>query len=497
MNRLFSSGILLACLSVFSAGLVGAVTPGEARNLRVTGYASLTDEISISYDPACAAPDHHIEFGTLASVSTGTYSGQDCGIGSSGAYDQFAPGPGSYFFIVVGNDGVAVEGSYGLSLIDGASAERQPDLLDPVCSFEQDLSERCDAPAAPVVELTAYRPQSEFYGVPIQRAAVPEDEELTPGAGVRVNADDDDANGLADADDMSVPGENDLIEVTLLASPELPPAGVEYRLERGNGNILAWSDATKETELFGAGDSVPLTFDSSSMTVWIEMPQAGEADLELVAWSMTDQTAVASDTVHFFPFTSVIIALGGESQVPADPPLEPNNHGTFQVALDLYHRGYDVQMYDEDVVSASGAGAAYNEVFSAVSERGVLGVAIYGYSHGGGSTNDLARRLDDNRGVIGLFMIEFTGYVDGIDNDSDFDIGTETALPPSTQYHANYYENPGCGLFTLCGGPIAGADFDLNVTTTAWGASLTHFTVDDAPEVTTGIRDQLTARVPR
>lgn len=497
MSRLTPSSFLLACLSLFSAGAVEAVTPGEARNLLVNGYDPLTGEISISFDLACSAPDHHIEFGTLAAVATKIYTGQDCGIGSSGVYDQFDPGPGSYFFIVVGNDGVAVEGSYGLTRVDGASSERQPDLVDPFCSYTQDLSERCDAPLAPVIELTVYRPQSEFYGVPIQRTAVPEDEELTPGAGVRVNGDDDDANGFPDADDTSVPVENDLIEVTLVASPEVPPAGVEYRLERSNGDILAWSAATKETELFGASDSVPLTFDRAPLTVWVEMPQAGEADLQLVAWSTSEQTAVSSDAVRFYPFTSVIIALGGESQVPADPPSEPSNHGIFQVALELYSRGYDVHMYDEDVVAASGAGAAYNEVVSAVADRGVLGVAIYGYSHGGGSTPDLARRLDDNRGSIGLFMIEFTGYVDGIGNNSDFDISAETELPPSTQYHANYYENPGCGLFTLCGGPIVGADFDLNVTGTPWGASLTHFTVDDATEVTTGIRDQLMLRLPR
>ena len=54
--------------------------------------------------------------------------------------------------------------------------------------------------------------------------------------------------------------------------------------------------------------------------------------------------------------------------------------------------------------------------------------------------HDLARRLDANRESIGAFSIDFTGYVDGIDNGSDFDIGTETALPPATGYHANYYK---------------------------------------------------------
>jgi len=125
----------------------------------------------------------------------------------------------------------------------------------------------------------------------------------------------------------------------------------------------------------------------------------------------------SSDRVIFRSVTSVVIALGGENQVPADPPLEPSNHGTFQLAITLEQKGYDVHMYDEDVVPANGAGAAYNEVLAAVRSRMVTGVAIYGYSHGGGSTNDLARKLNADRASIGTFSIDFTAYVDGIDND--------------------------------------------------------------------------------
>jgi hypothetical protein len=74
-------------------------------------------------------------------------------------------------------------------------------------------------------------------------------------------------------------------------------------------------------------------------------------------------------------------------------------------------------------------------------------------------------------------------------------VGTEEELPPSTAYHANYYQNPGCGFFSLCGGPIPGADFDLDVTTTPWGAGLGHFTIDDHPNVKTGVMDQLIQQV--
>ena len=56
-------------------------------------------------------------------------------------YD-FDPGPGSYFFLVVANDGLGVEGSYGT---DSVTEERpEEDLNDPVCSFPQQLTLQCD-----------------------------------------------------------------------------------------------------------------------------------------------------------------------------------------------------------------------------------------------------------------------------------------------------------------------------------------------------------------
>ena len=483
---------ILLTFVLLGSGATLAVTPGEVTDLVVVDRDPDTGQISIQFQPACGTTDHHIEYGLLQEVGLGVYSGQVCGIGSAGTFDGILPENESLFFLVVGNDGVGVEGSYGTSFVDGLHAERLDDASDPVCVFVQDLSERCDIPT---VQLTAYRPQSETYGGPLQRLAIPDDEELSPGVGIRVNGDDDDGNGMPDADDSDVANENDLIEVVLSASLPIAPAGLEYALVRSAGDVRAWTAAAKGTDLLASSDSAVLSFDAGPLTVWLETPAAGMSALTLVARRTGDGSVVASDALALFSFTSIVIALGGEDQVPADPPTEPDNHGTFQIAIELYQRGYDVHMYDEDVVSSSGAGAAYDEVVGALRDRGVGSVAIFGYSHGAGSTNDLARRLDDNRGTIGTFSIDFTGYVDGIDNGSDIDIGTETALPSSTGYHANYYENPGCGFFTLCGGPIAGADFDLDVNTTPWGAGLGHFTIDDATEVTTGLIDQLILQV--
>jgi hypothetical protein len=320
---------------------------------------------------------------------------------------------------------------------------------------------------------------------------VPEAEELITGAGIRVNGDDDDGNAVPDRDEAGVAGENDLIEVTLSASPAAPAAGYEYVLRRSGPSLRVWSDAVKTSVLLDLVDEAPVNLSAGPLTLWAESPAGGSASLALVARRTSDALETASDTAQFHPVSGIVIALGGESQVPGDPTLDPGNHGTFEIAITLYQMGYDVHMYDEDVVSSTGAGAAYNEVVRAVRDRGVSSVAIYGYSHGGGSTVDLAVRLDQNRATIGTFAIDFTAYVDGIRNNSDIDIATETQLPP-TNYHANYYEHPGCGFLQLCGGPIAGADLNMNL-----GSAYTHYQIDDAPEVTSDLLNRLVSHVVR
>jgi hypothetical protein len=290
-----------------------------------------------------------------------------CGLGAGGSHAGFNPGPGSYFFVVVGDDGLGIEGSYGTGFFGGSFVERPDDTLDPSCPRVQDLSQRCDGPFVPtVLAMTAHRPVTGgASGAAFQRRAVPESEELIPGAGIRVNGDDDDADAQPDRDDSLVAGENDLIEVVLAVDPVEPPAGYEYVLSRSGAGIRVWSAPGKDTELLNTSEAI-FVFTTSSRTVWVENPLGEAADLELFARSTSGGSIVAADRVHFRPFTSVVIALGGESQVPADPPLEPSNHGMFQLAITLHQKGYDVHMYDEDVVPASGAGAAYNEVAAAM-----------------------------------------------------------------------------------------------------------------------------------
>jgi hypothetical protein len=149
-------------------------------------------------------------------------------------------------------------------------------------------------------------------------------------------------------------------------------------------------------------------------------------------------------------------------------------------------------MYDEDDVGSSGSGPAYDEVVRAVQRRGIGIVSIYGYSHGGGSTHDLAERLNNNRGSIGTFTIPYTAYVDAIENDSDIDIQSETRLPPSTGYHVNYYQRN--DVF-IKGNSVPGANVNVNVNNEPWGGGLDHGACDDHPNVRAGVLDALVLRV--
>lgn len=115
--------------------------PGEPTGLRVDSIHRQTGKISLSCSPACASADHTIVFGALEQVEAYGYSGQVCGVGNSGSISNFDPGDGSFFFLVVGNDGDGVEGSYGT---DSGLRERPEHQLDPDCALVQDLALRCD-----------------------------------------------------------------------------------------------------------------------------------------------------------------------------------------------------------------------------------------------------------------------------------------------------------------------------------------------------------------
>jgi hypothetical protein len=107
--------------------------PGEARNLQVTAFDKLTGNITIGYAPACDATNHIVYYGSLSSVSQYDYSGVQCSAGSGSA--TFNPGGGSFFFLVVGENGVD-EGSYGTA---SSGAQIPEDTGTAGCNRSQNL----------------------------------------------------------------------------------------------------------------------------------------------------------------------------------------------------------------------------------------------------------------------------------------------------------------------------------------------------------------------
>jgi len=71
------------------------------------------DSLQVTWDASCAAASYNLIYGDLASVSTHTLSGSECGIGSSGSYTWNGVPLGNLFFLVVGTDGADVESSWG------------------------------------------------------------------------------------------------------------------------------------------------------------------------------------------------------------------------------------------------------------------------------------------------------------------------------------------------------------------------------------------------
>jgi uncharacterized repeat protein (TIGR03803 family) len=132
----FGSGTVF----VVDAGLPAPV-PGEASadaSMRAAGYDDGTGDITITYDAACFATDHHVVYGPLSSVATYGYSGQACNLGKTGIA-TFNPGTGSYFWVAVGNT-ATLEGSYGRRT---GGIERPSASGLPGCDYTQDLSAAC------------------------------------------------------------------------------------------------------------------------------------------------------------------------------------------------------------------------------------------------------------------------------------------------------------------------------------------------------------------
>jgi hypothetical protein len=319
---------------------------------------------------------------------------------------------------------------------------------------------------------------TDYFNYANYPVAATQEASYTLGPGIRFDGDDDNGNGVADYLDTSptTSADNDLIRIDI---SETGTATLTY-----TGNLKVWTTATKDAAV-ASGATV------TNGTLWVEFispvhtTSAASAVLTLTA---TDGTGAANDTLVFHDFQSIVIAIGGNNQDPAK--VGDSTLGVFTIAANLYQRGYDVHMYKHSDVSSSGAGAAYDEVVSAVNDRNVDYASIFGFSWGGGATYELARGLQANASIQGDFTMPYTAYIDAI---THYGLSSERRLPPGTQYHDNIYQRRD---WLLRGNSVSGAN-NLNVTNTSWGSRLVHTTIDDSANVQAIIIADLTAKVVR
>ena len=344
-----------------------------------------------------------------------------------------------------------------------------------------------------VANLDAYRPVTEFINYALH--SVPESQEGSDklGPGIRVNGDDDNGTlpggylGPDYRDPWPLPSvDNDLVQV------DVSGAGSNFSLSWDPTALAVWTTASKSAPVnpgeISVGQSQPLP-------LWVEYVAHGAAAplTASLTLTVTNGFESAQDSVLFHRFQSVVIAIGGNSQDPrnfGDPRL-----GTFTMAGALYDQGYDVHMYSHNQIQSSspgiGQGAAYNEVVSAVLQRDVDNVAIFGYSWGGGATYELSYALSRNTALVPAgYKLQYTAYVDGIRHTSLF--SAETRLPIGTMYHDNFYQRKD---WLLKGNSVAGAN-NVNVTTQrSWGKGLVHTTIDDSAELQAELVGKLMTKV--
>lgn len=333
---------------------------------------------------------------------------------------------------------------------------------------------------AAVADLVAYRPVNPYLNYALHPVAEAVETDPALGPGIRVNGDDDNGNRRADYQDKTTAaaGDNDLVRV------DARGAGTTFTVS-WTGPLAVWTSSKKSAPV-GQGAAI-----NPNQSLWVEYASQthsiGTSATLTLAVDDLATTTTASDQVVFHSFQSEVIVIGGNTQDPrrvGDPNL-----GIFTIGATLYDRGYDVQLFAHNQISSTGRGAAYNEVVNAVLKRNVDNVAILGYSWGGGATYELAAGLKSNAALATAgYKLQYTAYVDGIRHNS---IVAETRLPVGTKFHDNFYQR---NDFWLKGNAVAGAN-NVNVTTTDWGKSLTHTTVDDNATLQSLLVNSLATRI--
>jgi hypothetical protein len=327
----------------------------------------------------------------------------------------------------------------------------------------------------------AFRPQNAIF-----REEVPESEEHL--VGIRPNTDFD-------------PGsEDDLIETVLGLGAV--PEGTELVVTRSNAGIRLHKTKFADGDLFAGGNS--RTLDASG-TYWVEyVGTGGAAQLTLTLRDSLHGTGACTDSLVFRPLTSIVVVILGHGQVAMYPP-DPSSKapGTIHMARELYSEGYDVHLFEEDSVDypwglglfgSEGTGRAFDTVENAINNQSITNVAIFGYSHGGGSTYWLSKALRNalTAGTLAAYDLRFTAYLDAIERGS---AAAEQRHPISSGFHTNQFQT---NDQFLVGESVPGAADNLDrshLTIGPLAQPIDHFSLVNHPDVQNLLLERLRSRV--
>ena len=79
----------------------------------------------------CPSPGYHLIYGDLADAAAHTISGSECGLGFTGSATGIAVPPGDLWLLVLANDDIETEGSWG----QATSGERNGLTASAECGF--------------------------------------------------------------------------------------------------------------------------------------------------------------------------------------------------------------------------------------------------------------------------------------------------------------------------------------------------------------------------
>lgn len=334
------------------------------------------------------------------------------------------------------------------------------------------------------VEIKVYRPEvlkgAVSWTLNRDEKVIPQEEIDEKGVGIRVNQDDDNGNSIGDSAEIgAVNGENDLIEIEF-KKPQLLE-GFDLVIKKSPA-LKVWGNKDKSNLVAGAGNEavVPEGL-KPPRSYWVEsIVDLEDGELEFLLRPKNGGEDVSLYKIPFYTYKTFLVGLSGEISIVAPDPLD---NGIYDVSERLYLCGYNVSYYDEDVVGNEGEGQAFEEVRQQVKTCFVGELGVFGHSHGGGSTYNLTKLLDQKRNEIGAFTIPYTGYVDAIKENS---ANAEDRFPPSAAHLLNYYQRDGF----IDGFSVSGAD---NHNVTPWG--LGHGGIDNDPRVIKAITDTAKAKI--